>query len=252
MQYGTTRTDGAARAAGWSGRMAAAVLLVGLAAGCAAPGRLTHQYARTPGAGPADGSAPLIDRLLAPAAWAPDALVAAPSFDVAALEAALHEAVNAARAEHHLPPLAWARPLADLARGHSSDMAVRAFFGHVNPAGEDATARARRAGLDPRSRVGGLLVEGVGENLFLTHRYSEYRTYPAARGGVRYEFDWKAVEDVARQAVEGWLGSRTHRANLLSPVYGAHGIGVVLGDNQTVYVTQNFAGHGAGLRTAER
>src|SRR5690606_2325841 len=70
----------------------------------------------------------------------------APALDTHTLEQAIHAEVNRLRQEHGVGPLAWAASVATVARAHSRDMATRQYFGHVNPAGEDATARARHAG----------------------------------------------------------------------------------------------------------
>ena len=45
----------------------------------------------------------------------------------------------------------------------------------------------------------------------------------------------------ARQAVDGWMASEGHRANILSPNYDRSGIGVVINGN-AAYVTQVFFG----------
>jgi len=45
----------------------------------------------------------------------------------------------------------------------------------------------------------------------------------------------------ARQAVDGWMASEGHRANILSPHYDRSGIGVVINGN-SAYATQVFFG----------
>ena len=52
-------------------------------------------------------------------------------------------------------PLAFNAKLMQAARAHSQDMITRNFFGHVNPSGQDPTARGTAAGYDV----------GVGENI---------------------------------------------------------------------------------------
>ncbi len=54
-----------------------------------------------------------------------------------------------------VPPLAFSPKLIQAARAHSLDMVVRNFFSHVNPNGQDPTARASAVGYDT----------GVGENI---------------------------------------------------------------------------------------
>jgi uncharacterized protein YkwD len=213
-------------------------LTVFLLGGCAA--------SRGPSGPSADeavmGSAPKdpLEALLAPAPWPASATQDAPALDLDALAQTTHAYVNAVRAEHDLPALSWAEPLVAIARAHSQDMAINAYFGHTNGAGEDATARAQRAGLPCQQVAGTYLLEGIGENLFLTHRYAEYRAGRDASGQPVYTFTWKEADEIARQAVAGWMQSRTHRANLLSPLYRAEAIGIVLAGNAALFVTQNF------------
>lgn len=188
--------------------------------------------------------------LLGPAAWPDEVTADAPALDVVALERAIHDEVNRARATHGLAALAWDAPLVGVARSHSADMARQAFFGHVNLRGEDATARAERSGITSIRQASTGLLQGVGENLFLTHRYAEYRRHQAPGAAPRYEFEWKDEGVLAEQAVAAWMGSRTHRNNLLCPSYRAGAVGVVLGDNETVYITHNFT-YRAGTSLAE-
>ncbi len=54
-----------------------------------------------------------------------------------------------------VPPLAFNPKLTQAARSHSLDMITRNFFSHVNPSGQDPTARAAAVGYDT----------GVGENI---------------------------------------------------------------------------------------
>lgn len=175
-----------------------------------------------------------LDALLGAAPWPASAVAEAPSFDADALARAVHDAVNAVREQHGYAPLAWSEPLAEVAHAHSADMARRRYFAHVDPQGRDAHARARAAGLSP-----GAGYAGVGENLFLTHRYHAYRVASTAEGR-RYVFDWKTAEELARETVAAWMESRAHRHNLLTSAYHRHAVGVVLADNQAVFVTHNL------------
>jgi hypothetical protein len=88
--------------------------------------------------------------------------------------------------------------------------------------------------------VGNHVVEGVGENLYLTQHFGAYSVQPVAQGGEVYQFEWKTLEEMARQAVAAWMESPSHRANLLSLLYRAHAVGVAAGHNRTVFVTQNL------------
>jgi hypothetical protein len=174
-----------------------------------------------------------------------------PGVDARRLEGALHRAVNRARRQRGQAPLRWRDSLALMARGHSRDMARRGYFSHFSPdsAGFSPDSagpayRAHRLGLPITRSLGDEWRVGVGENIFRTPRYDEYRDLywqreDGPREHVRREYDWKSPETLVHQAVRGWLGSPPHRRTLLSTNYRRHGIGVVV-TGKWVYVTQNL------------
>jgi uncharacterized protein YkwD len=180
------------------------------------------------------------DALLATPALPADVAEEAPVLDAAALEQAIHNLVNEVREAHGLTQLAWSGDLARLAESHSSDKAQHHNLDHINQRGEDPGARAARAGLIEAVPANAYTTEGIGENLFVTHRYAEYAVYSDEAGRATYVVDWKDPAELARQTVEGWMESETHRANLLSPYYDAAAIGVVCGEHDVLFVTQNF------------
>ena len=163
----------------------------------------------------------------------------APPIDALALEREVHALVNEVRAEHGLAPLIWNERLAALARQHSRDMAEHRFFSHVNQRGEDVNRRAANADITCRKRRGNYILEGLGENLYETSRYATYqRVY--GESAERLLLEWKTQGRIARDAVDGWLQSPPHRANLLSPDYETQGIGVARSAEEEVVITQNL------------
>ncbi len=114
---------------------------------------------------------------------------------------------NADRSSQGLPALRCDPRLAEVARAHSRDMAVRDFFDHTNPDGEQPWDRMRRHGIRDFSSAGENIAYG----------------YPTA----------EAVE-------EGWMDSPGHRANILGRDYTHLGVGV-FDDGGTLYWTQVFA-----------
>lgn len=104
---------------------------------------------------------------------------------------AILDEVNAARASARscgkqafpaAPPLSWNSALGDAALAHSRDMATRRYFSHRAKDGSQATDRALRAGYSWRR---------VGENIAFGQRSP-------------------------REAVEGWLESPGHCANIMN------------------------------------
>lgn len=103
--------------------------------------------------------------------------------------------VNKARKEANVAPLELDARLTEAAQARADDMAARRYYGHESPEGGDFSEAVRRAGY---------AYSAVAENI--------------ARG----------QESVA-EAVEGWLDSPGHRANLLDPGFTDVGLGFAAG-----------------------
>ncbi len=174
-----------------SARAAYAFLFL-LLVGCSASRETTHA----------------LDSLLSPPAWPATAVEGAPALDTQALAQRIQELVNQARMDHGLPPLHWAQRLADVAVDHSRDMARHPFFGHTNPRGQEPGDRVRNAGLPETLGREGYFIQCIGENLFLTHRYAEYRVNWEQNGVARFEFEWKAYNDIAREPVHASVAGK--------------------------------------------
>ena len=131
-----------------------------------------------------------------------------------ALEAAIHEAVNVERVKNGLKALKYDAALADVARGHSADMANANYFAHTDDDDCDSACRLNEAGYK---------WQAVGENLFLID--SGYR---------------HTVSDAAAVFVQGWMGSDGHRKNILEKTFTYEGLGVVVLDDK-IYATELLA-----------
>jgi uncharacterized protein YkwD len=97
-----------------------------------------------------------------------------------------------------------------MARVHSEKMARENFFSHETPNGQRLKDRARAIGVG-RFKV---LAENIAFN--------------------------QGFEDPAALAVERWLISPGHRANILYRQFEASAVGVFVSDNGAVYLTQAF------------
>ncbi len=157
--------------------------------------------------------------------------------DAPTLARLVHQEVNRVRARHRLSALAWDSRLGGVAVGHSRDMLNRDYFAHNSPEGEGFPERYSRASyvcrvpLTERSYLTG------GENLALTHHNARFIVYDDGR---RVPTDFRTPYQVAQRVVVGWMNSPGHRANLLKPQWRRQGIGVVIGADGRVWVTQNF------------
>jgi len=126
------------------------------------------------------------------------------------LEKRAFELTNAARVDNGLGPLVWDPELCQMARMHSENMARLGFFSHVNPGGLRMTDRARALGI-AHFRV-------LGENIAYNQGFA----------------------DPAGFAVQEWLLSPGHRANILRAEFQQSAIGIFVAADGTVYLTQEF------------
>jgi uncharacterized protein YkwD len=127
-----------------------------------------------------------------------------------ALEKRVFEQTNLARVQNGLPPLTWDAELCRMARVHSESMSRQQYFSHVTPEGLRLRERARAAGI--------LQYSVLGENIAFNQGY----------------------DDPGAIAVEKWMQSPKHRANILSPEFRAMAIGSYVAPDGSVYLTQTF------------
>ena len=161
----------------------------------------------------------------------------APALDPSSLETRIHELINVQRQQNGLSTLSYDSFLADIARGHSYDMVLRNFFEHENPDGQNARARGDEAGYPCIRDFGTYYTEGLSENLYQGYRYNTYMTAP---NGTIVQYNWNTVEQIANQAVGGWMNSSGHRENILDYRLQQEGIGVAFSADDKIYVTENF------------
>ncbi len=113
--------------------------------------------------------------------------------------------VNAERAKAGCSPLTINAKLQAAAQGHSDDMAARDYYDHTTPEGRSPGDRMTAAGYHWST---------YGENIF------------------------KSPKD-ARTAMDGWMKSSGHRANILNCSFKEIGVGINFKSNGPWW-TQNF------------
>lgn len=134
-----------------------------------------------------------------------------PNLDEAnAIERRAFEQTNLVREKHGLPPFTWDADVCRMARDHSANMSREGYFSHTTPDGKRLRDRARLVGI-VQFRV-------VAENIAYNQGY----------------------EDPGAFAVERWMLSPKHRANILSPEFRAMAIGSFVGPDGAIYLTQTF------------
>ena len=136
---------------------------------------------------------------------APSALV-----EPNAIERRAFEQTNLVRVQNGLAPFTWDADVCRMARTHSENMSREGFFSHVTPAGLRLRDRARAAGI--------LQYAVLGENIAYNQGY----------------------DDPGAFAVEKWMESPKHRANILSPEFRGMAIGSFVAPDGSIYLTQTF------------
>jgi len=160
--------------------------------------------------------------------------------DTAALAQRVHQLVNSERRRLGLASLAWNARLAAIARTHSREMAASGRLDHVSIAGLDPSERAERAGYRCHKRRGNVHFTGLGENLFLGQRYQAVGYRRSREWVTREYYGRNSPEDIARTALDAWMHSSGHRRNLLEQRYDRQGIGVAVGRDAEVYITEDL------------
>ena len=133
---------------------------------------------------------------------------AQPDAAIAAMEREVVQRINAIRTERGLGALQPDQTLMQVAHDYSCLMARQDFFSHTGPTGDTVADRVQEAGISYRL---------VGENL--------------AR-------NTNAPQPV-EAAVQGWMDSDEHRANILRPDFTMTGVGVCR-EGDRYFFTQVF------------
>src|SRR5690349_2618173 len=126
------------------------------------------------------------------------------------IEKRAFDQTNLMRTQNGLPPLTWDGDVCRMARIHSESMSRQGYFSHVTPEGLRLRDRAKVVGI--------LNYVVLGENIAYNQGY----------------------DDPGAFAVERWMASEKHRANILSPEFRAMAIGSFVAADGSVYLTQTF------------
>lgn len=168
---------------------------------------------------------------LAPIAPRPSSPDGTPEYDPAVLERLVMEEANRARRRHRLPLLRPHTALGVAARRHSRDLASTGRFSHSGSDGSQGEARVDRVGVRYLA---------FGENLYTSSLFRSGITTQDGLGPPVTRYDWITPDDLARDAVRGWLESPGHRANLLHPRFERAGVGVALNSELGWIVTMDY------------
>jgi uncharacterized protein YkwD len=154
---------------------------------------------------------------------------AKPEIRIPDLEQHMHNSINLERRAADRQPLQYDETLANLARAHSEDMAMRGYFKHVTPEGLTPMKRMQAAGYD-QCRL-------IGENIHQNNLYS--RTITEKK---KTTYDWNSPEQIAAITMKEWMNSEGHRQNILEKNFTREGVGVAIATDDKVYITQLLCG----------
>jgi len=114
-------------------------------------------------------------------------------------------------------------------------MLKRDYFEHDSPEGLDFSWRYSQIGFSCNIYVGDYIYGGA-ENL---HQGWTYGTIWYTNG-VETNREWYSSDEIAENAVNGWMNSPGHRQNILTSYWKNEGIGVAVSSDGKVLATQNF------------
>jgi len=126
-------------------------------------------------------------------------------------ETQIFSLINRERSRRGLSQLYWDDRLADLARKYSGTMAREHFFEHIDNNGDSVVERAEH------ERIRGW--NKIGENLFMCN----------------------PTDELPSLSFHGWMGSPSHRENILDPEWQQTGIGIAYARDGRTYITEVFA-----------
>ena len=138
-------------------------------------------------------------------------LMRSPSLEEAnSIERRVFEQTNVERQKQGLSPLVWDAALCRMARIHSQDMARAGTFTHLNADGSRLRERAEAVGIVHYTVLG----ENIAYNL--------------------------GYDDPGGFAVERWMLSPKHRANILYTDFKSMAVGTFVAADGSVFLTQTF------------
>lgn len=147
----------------------------------------------------------------------PEAVLPPPGVKhLARVEDLVFELTNQARQAKGLPPFSQDAELTQVARAFSDDMLVRRFFDHTTP---DGVSFDERIADRYRHRV-----RIMGENIWYASGYNVSK-----------------IQQVAKEIVDDWMSSPSHRENILDPRFTHLGVGVSA-RHDSIRATQEFVG----------
>ncbi len=157
-----------------------------------------------------------------------------PKLDIPGLEGQVHTLINSERDKRGLKPLKWNEEVVEVARQHSQYLAdlntgfkTDLYIDHMDGNGTYHDTRLRKREV--------YYFFSSGENI---HGSSIVKEYYAV--GSR-AYSYHSQDEMAENAVTGWMDSPGHKDNILASEYDEAGIGIAADSTGTIYIfTQVF------------
>jgi uncharacterized protein YkwD len=139
--------------------------------------------------------------------------------DLPRLQAVLFFLTNEVRVKYKLPPLEYSRELEETAHMHAEDMVKQHFFSHMNAKTSGKYSPNDRAKLNKISNP--FLAENIIEGYGLQYT-SKKTVYLRGKGNFSYKPDGVLLNphtylSLGETLITGWMNSKDHRKNILSP-----------------------------------
>jgi uncharacterized protein YkwD len=165
------------------------------------------------------------------------------------LEAAIFHETNRRRVAEKLSPFKHGYSLQLMARQHSEEMAKLQYFEHESPVAENRTLsdRLKKVGLvnvTAGENIAVLPAKEMGSGTYIVQE-NEDGSQTLIDAQTHKRISYYTYEEFAKAALDQWMHSPGHRANILNARFNYLGAGIGRGPydggQDSFYLTQNFS-----------
>ncbi len=159
------------------------------------------------------------------------------AFNAQLLSRLIFDLTNVERQKASMPQFKNNQYLASAAAAHSGDMASRSYFNHKSK------GIFKRTDHSERIRATGYTPSMSAENIAMIPTFNSQRIVQSPYGNQVVDTDYNTYYRLASYAVQQWMESPGHRANILNRSLTDLGVGAAVGMQGNVpyvYLTQNF------------
>lgn len=151
-------------------------------------------------------------------------------------ERAVAEAVNEYRRSNGKRELEYREKAAYVARLHSQDQYEKEYVSHTQPDGENPSDRLNKWNVKGRAHGENIAYFGIRQ---IEERPTEEEETPALTAT---EYVPATPQEVAQQSLKVWKASSSHDEGMLRDWWHWTGVGIVIAEDGSTWVTQVFTG----------